>query len=315
MPENTTRWLPVVSLVLAMLLWSSSFIALKLAFRTYDPMVVVFGRMLVASICFAGFVPRFKAVKYRRGDWKLLLFMTLCEPCLYFIFEAKALEQTTASQAGMITALLPLLVAVNARIFLKEKINTRSACGFVIAVVGAVWLSISGQPSPQAPNPPLGNFLEFVAMVCATGYIITLKLLTARYSPFILTALQAMVGSVFFLPLLFLPSTALPTHFDPGAVLAIIYLGAFITLGAYGLYNFGVSRIPVSQASAFVNLIPVFTIILGWIILGERFTSAQYLASGFIFIGIFISQERQNNRARPKRFTAQPSPKGGIGAG
>ena len=314
MLERTPRWLPVVSLVLAMLLWSSSFIALKLAFRIYDPMVVVFGRMLVAALCFAGFAARFKAVKYHRGDWKLLLFMTLCEPCLYFIFEARALELTTASQAGMITALLPLLVAVNARIFLKETISARSACGFVIAVAGAVWLSIGGQPTAQAPNPPLGNFLEFVAMICATGYIITLKHLTVRYSPFFLTALQAMVGSLFFLPLLFLPSTALPSHFDPGGVLAIIYLGAFITLGAYGLYNFGVSRIPASQASAFVNLIPVFTILLGWIILGERFTPVQYLASGLIFIGILISQDRQKNQVRPKRFTAQPSAKGGTGA-
>lgn len=313
MPERTTRSLPVVSLVFAMLLWSSSFIALKLAFRTYDPMVVVFGRMLVASICFAGFAARFKAVNYRHGDWKLLLFMTLCEPCLYFIFEAKALEQTTASQAGMITALLPLLVAVNARIFLKEKISAKSACGFVVAMAGAVWLSLSGQPTPQAPNPLLGNFLEFVAMVCATGYIITLKHLTVRYSPFFLTALQALAGSLFFLPLLFLPSTALPTRFDPGGALAIIYLGAFITLGAYGLYNFGVSRIPASQASAFANLIPVFTIILGWIILGERFTPVQYLASGFIFIGILISQDTHNKQVRPKRFTAQPSPKGGTG--
>ncbi len=66
----------------------------------------------------------------------------------------------------------------------------------------------------------------------------------------------------------------------------------FVTLGAYGLYNFGVSRIPASQASAFVNLIPVFTVILGWIILNERFAPVQYLASALVFSGIFLSQDR-----------------------
>ena len=40
------------ALILAMVLWASSFIALKFAFRTYDPLVVIFGRMLIASICF-----------------------------------------------------------------------------------------------------------------------------------------------------------------------------------------------------------------------------------------------------------------------
>ena len=76
-----------------MILWASSFVALKLAFRGYDPMVVIFGRMLVASCCFLPLLPRFRARnRFRRQDWKPLLFMAICEPCLYFIFEARALE-------------------------------------------------------------------------------------------------------------------------------------------------------------------------------------------------------------------------------
>jgi drug/metabolite transporter (DMT)-like permease len=218
--------------------------------------------------------------------------MAFCEPCLYFLFEAKAIENTAASQAGMISALLPLMVAVAARIILKEALSLRTLIGFLLAIGGAVWLSLSGAPTASAPNPPLGNFLEFVAMVCAVGYIITLKKLTARYSPLLLTAFQAFVGSIFYLPFLFLPSTRLPQQFDLGGTLAVVYLGAFISFGAYGLYNFGVSRIPVSQASAFVNLIPVFTVLMGRVILGERFTCFQYLAALLILAGIFLSQDR-----------------------
>ena len=274
-----------------MVLWSSSFIALKLAFRSFDPMVVIFGRMAVASCCFLLFINRFGKIDYRRGDWKPLLFMTLCEPCLYFLFEAHALTNTSAAQAGMICALLPLMVAVGARIFLKEDISARTWSGFLLAISGAVWLSINGSATAEAPNPALGNLLEFLAMVCATGYIITLKRLTARYSPILLTALQALVGSIFFMPMLFLPATVWPTRFDGLGIMAIIYLGAFVTMGAYGFYNFGISRIPASQASAFVNLIPVFTVILGWLILNERFTPLQYPAAALIFIGIFLSQK------------------------
>jgi drug/metabolite transporter (DMT)-like permease len=270
-------------------------------------MVVIFGRMLVAGVCFAALSFRFRKVRYRRGDWKPILFMLLCEPCLYFVFEAQALRFTSASQAGMITALLPLLVAVNARVFLKETISARSFIGFVTAIVGAVWLSVSGKPSANAPNPILGNFLEFVAMVCATGYIITLKHLTSRYSPFFITALQAWAGSLFFLPLVLLPTTTLPVSPDPTATLAVVYLGAFVTLGAYGLYNFGVSRIPVSQASAFINLIPAFTVILGWMVLGERFTPPQYLAAILIFIGIYISQD-----SPPPRIETHPDTHGHL---
>jgi drug/metabolite transporter (DMT)-like permease len=186
--------------------------------------------------------------------------------------------------------MLPLMVAVGARLVLGEVLTVRTVVGFGIAIVGAGWLSSAGHPSPEAPDPLLGNFLEFMAMVCATGYIISLKRLTARYSPFFLTAVQAFVGTVFFLPFLFLPATVLPDRFDPLATLAVGYLGAVVTLGAYGLYNFGVSRIPVSRASVFINLIPVFSVLLGVLILDEHFTLFQYLASGLVFVGIYLSQ-------------------------
>ena len=148
----------------------------------------------------------------------------------------------------------------------------------------------AGEPTAEAPHPVKGNFLEFLAMVCATGYIISLKRLTSRYTPFFLTAIQAFVGTAFFFPTLFFASTRLPDRIDWLPLLAVVYLGAVVTLGAYGLYNYGVSRVPASRASVFINLIPVFTVILGWLILDERFTVPQYFASVLVFVGIFLSQ-------------------------
>lgn len=291
-----SEWLPLCSLLAATLLWASSFVALKIAFRYLDPMVVIFGRMLVGSVCFLLLPATFRGLRLRRGDWRPMVFMAFCEPCLYFLFEARAIENTTASQAGMIAAILPLLVAVVARVVLKEHISRRVLAGFFVAIIGVCWLSLAAESSRFAPHPIRGNAYEFFAMVCATGYIITLKRLTAHYSPFFLTAVQAFVGSLFYLPLLFLPGTALPAQWHPAGVAMVVYLGAGITLGAYGLYNYGVSRIPVSQATAFVNLIPVFAVILGWLILGETFTGPQYLAAVVVFLGVFLSQDRRGRR-------------------
>lgn len=287
---NKEKIIPVVSLVLAMLLWGGSFIALKIAFRAYDPMVVIWGRMVVACLCFAFFIKRFRAVSYRRGDWKLIALMGLFEPCLYFMFEAQAIVYTTASQAGMITALLPLLVAVAAFLFLKETLRLRTLAGFALAVTGACLLSITGTPAEDAPNPPLGNFFEFMAMVSATGYTIVLKKLSYRYSALVLTAIQALTGSLFFSLFLFMPWTVPPSALDVHGLLAIVYLGAVVTMGAYYLYNYGVSQMPASRAAAFVNLIPVFTVMLGWMILGEAFTPIQFLSSAVILSGVFLSQ-------------------------
>ena len=290
--SNRVNWLPFISLLVAALLYASSFIALKLAFRSYEPMFVIFGRMAVASVCFLFFLPGFlKKIDYRRGDIRRIVFMALCEPCLYFVFEAKAIVNTTASQAGMICATLPLIVAVVARIFLKERISRRMAAGFFLAIVGACWLSMGAASTENAPNPVLGNFLEFMAMVCAAGYITTCKHLMSRYSPFFLTALQAFIGAVFFLPLALFPSNSFPAVYEPTAAMAVLYLGAGVSLGAYALYNFGMSKLPASQSIAFINLIPVFTIILGWLLLGEKFSLMQYPAAATVFAGVILSQD------------------------
>lgn len=301
MTEETRRLLPFFSLVLAMLLWASSFVALKLAFRGYHPMQVIFGRMFIASLCFAIFIPSFRKLNWRRRDFKYLLIMAMCEPCLYFLFEAKALELTSASQAGMITAMLPLLVAIMAWSLLKEQITQQTLTGFTLALIGAIWLSLASETTHEAPNPLLGNLFEFLAMVCAAGYTVALKHLTSNYPPLFLTAFQAFLGSLFFLPFLFLPEVGFPDQLSPGPLLAVVYLGTFITFGAYGCYNYSVSRIPASQAAGFVNLIPVFSVLLGMIILGETLNTTQWLACAVVFSGVALSGWHRKSAAKPPR--------------
>ena len=297
--ENTRRLLPVISLVLAMLLWASSFVALKLAFRGYHPMQVIFGRMLIASLCFLPFVPGFFKLNWRLRDLKYLLIMAICEPCFYFLFEAKALALTSASQAGMITAMLPLLVVVLAWLWLKESIARQTLIGFSLAILGACWLSLASDTTSEAPNPLLGNFCEFLAMVCAAGYTVSLKHLSSNYPPLLLTAVQAFLGSLFFFPFLLLPEIGFPDHWQPASALAVVYLGTFITFGAYACYNFGLSRVPTSQAAGYVNLIPVFGVLLGMLILGEHLNIQQWLACGLVFCGVWLSSRVRQPLVQP----------------
>jgi drug/metabolite transporter (DMT)-like permease len=308
--------LATAALLLASTLWAGSFIAMKLAIGVYGPMVVVFARMALASFCFLLLVGRFKSERYRPGDWKPLLFMALCEPCLYFLCEGMALTYTSASQAGMIVAILPVLVAVSARFVLNERLSLQTWIGFAAAIFGVIWMTLHSASTEHAPNPLLGNALEFLAMCFAVGYMVTVKTLCDRFSPLFLTAVQAFVGCAFFLPFLLLPGTTLPRVFHLEAVLAVLYLGIGVTLVAYWLYNFGVSRIPAGQASIFVNLVPVITLFLGWLILGEQLAPMQYVASGLVLFGVFLSQGRQaipqdaaSNDLREIDITIQRTPK------
>jgi len=133
-------------------------------------------------------------------------------------------------------------------------------------------------------------------MVCGAGYTLVLKRLTQRYSAFFLTACQAFVGSVFFAFVFLLSGggAATPLHFELVPGLAVVYLGAFVTLGAYGLFNYSVGLIPAGKASAFLNLIPVFTIVLARTLLGESLTAIQCLASIMVLGGVLLSQKRSH---------------------
>ena len=183
-----------LALMLAMVIWGSSFIALKIAVNDLAPMIVVFLRMSIGSLAFLVVWPWLRhGFNYQKGDWKYLLGMALFEPCLYFIFEAKALQYTSAGQAGMITAMLPLLTAVAAFFILRERSQWRQWLGFAVAVSGVVWMTVTGEDDEQAPNAILGNFLELLAMCSAVGYTLLVKHLTRRYSAFFLTDRKSVV--------------------------------------------------------------------------------------------------------------------------
>ena len=275
-------------LLIATFLWGSSFVALKYTINSYDPIFVVFLRMLITlvlSLCLWRWVKRFE---YQRGDWKYLLTMSLAEPCLYFLFEGYALQNTSASQAGVLVSSLPLLVAFLAYFLLKERLSKAIIVGFGLCISGGILLTYVSPSSSDASNPVLGNFLEFLAMICAAYYSISVKRLAIRYSPLSLIALQGLSGTLFFAPFLFF--TGLPETHNGNALLSILYLGSFVTLGGYGFFNYALSKVSVLTSAAYSNLIPVFSLLLSALILEEMLNLNQWISIFIIFLGVVVSQ-------------------------
>ena len=75
-----------------MALWGSSYVVLKVAFRELPPLWVIFGRMALGSLVFLVAWRWRGRIDYRPGDWKYLLGLAVCEPCLYFLRESFALQ-------------------------------------------------------------------------------------------------------------------------------------------------------------------------------------------------------------------------------
>jgi drug/metabolite transporter (DMT)-like permease len=273
-----------------MFIWGSSFIALKTAMNDLSPYTVIFLRMLTASACFVYFIKSFTKYTFSKRDVKYIVLLALFEPCLYFIFEAKALQLTSASQAGMITSLMPVITAMAAGYFLKEIISKQFILGSLIAMSGAIWLSLQATTTLSAPNPLLGNFFELLAMFCAAGYTIVARYLSDKYSALFITAIQVFIGTIFFFPFFLYDYFTSDLNFTVNALLCVLYLGVVVTLLGYGLYNYALTKIEASKTAMFVYLIPIFTLFLAAVILGEKLSFVEIVASITILFGVFISE-------------------------
>lgn len=284
--------LPVLSILGAVFLWGSSFSAMRIVLQDLSPFAVMFCRLFTALIFIIPISVKIFPKSYQKGDWKILLPMVLFQPCLYFLFESNALTFTTSSQAGIISACLPLMVAVAAFFFLSESMKTRTLIGLILSISGVVLLTVFQSEQTNASRPIFGNLLEVFAMASACANMILIKKLSSRYDTWSLTGMQICAGTLFFLPGIRTVFTADPSIWTMKLVGLLFYLGICVSFLSFGLYNWGISKIGVSRASIFINLIPVTAILLGWMILGETLNPKQIIATGIVISGVFISNQR-----------------------
>ena len=289
--SKSSGLMPILALLGAVFLWSSSFVGMRIALTELTPMQVTWIRMLVALIVISPFLPRLRKLPYQKGDRRKILIMVLFLPCAYYLLESNALKYTTSSQAGVISSVVPLFVGFLGWLFLKERLSKMATMGLLISIVGVIWLTIAGSDDGKASNAILGNSLELGAMVCAACSMVMLKSLSERYSPFDLTIFQVIAGCIFFIQ----GGISLFTTDFSASLLplsATIYMGIFVTLGAFGLYNWAMSRVEAAKASTYINLIPVFAVMLGWIILDEGLNLIQLFAGAIILFGIWLSSTK-----------------------
>lgn len=286
-----------ISLFFCMITYGASFLAMKVVLFEYSPTTTMMLRMILSSFVFLPFMATvYRKIKIRKQDIGLLLLMTICEPCLYFLLEANGLSLTTSSQAGIVYSMLPLFITLGAIIVLREKVPLAAFGGFLIAIIGSVLLSCSSTATEIAPNPLLGNTLEFFAVIMTTVSIITTKYLMEKYPPFFLAGFQTVSGAVFFTLLNFIQGNSFHLNFNL-TLFVLIYLG-IVTVSDYALYNFAMCTLSASKASAFLYLQPVFAIFFGIVFLNEFLTPVQIFAVILIFTGLILSQKKMLVKAR-----------------
>lgn len=274
-------------LVIVFAMWGGGFVAMKIATSSLSILHVVFIRVAFPCVFYLVIYKCWIKIPYQTGDWKYLIALVTFEPCLLFLFETSSLYYTTASQAGVIAACFPLCVSVGAWVFLKEKMNLKMIIGMFVAVIGVAGASFFAVSESSAPNALLGNILMGGAVFSTTGYALCARYIMHRYSFLSISAIQAVGGTLVFLPAVLL--SPMPEAIELSGGIAAIYLGIGLGIFAYLGFNFGLQKLPAAEVALFSNLIPIFTLLFAFTLLHEKLTILQIFFVALTLCGVIIA--------------------------
>jgi len=222
-----------------------------------------------------------------------LFLVALFQPGLYFMGETWGVKWTSASEAGMVIALVPVAIATMAAIFLKEKLNSKQIISIAASVLG-VLVIVSTQGKLQFGEHLWGILALLLAVFAAGAYSILARHSSRKFTPLEITFVMMWTGTVIFNGLgigqsIFEGSlTAYLKPLQTASVLwAILYLSALSSVLAFFLSNYMFAELPVSQTAPILNLITVVSVFSGVVFRGEMFGWIHAVGITLIILGVW----------------------------
>ena len=257
------------------------------------PLTLTASRFTIASLLFSAFV--FKGSGDQTGldikmiikrNWKLLASMGLTGVFIFPTLLYLALKSTTASNASLINGMAPLVTVFIAAMLLNEKINVYRILCAIISLIGVALIISDHSLDNLASLQIRSSDLIVVFDVLIWGLYSTLGRITMRAMPAIVAT---GLSTLFALPLLLLSAglecLTRPVQVSITLILAILYIGIFPTFIGFLSWNEGVKRVGPTRAMAFYNMLPVFGVLLGVLILQEQIGWLHVLGGLLIILG------------------------------
>lgn len=275
-------------------IWGLSFMFTKGALDHLDPLRLVGFRFVIAtavvSLLAASGAVR---VSLRGKDLRPLLLVSCLQPIGYFVFETAGISLTTSSQAGMMIALIPVVVAMLGAMMLKERLSPAQWACIFLSVCGVAVISAARNGSGQASSW-LGPVLLLGAVVAAALYNISARRASATFSPFEITYVMMWTGAVAFTGAAFVQQALAGSLADflrplgrKEVLGSLAYLGVLASVVGFLLCNYALSRLPASQAAVFGNLVTAVAIAAGVVLRGEPFAGRHLLGAAMILTGVW----------------------------
>lgn len=287
---------PYLMLLVAMFFWGTTYVIVRAIHEDVPPITLNFWRWVVVLVLLlpwtAGAAWRHRAV-LRQNAW-LLGVLSITGVALYQSAAYIALNTTTAINAGLIFATVPVVTPLISYALYRELVAPRQALGIAISMAGVVTIIVRAEWDVLADflfTP--GDMWMLLSVVAWALYSVLLRRLRGNLPPLVLMMVLAVIAVVVLLPF-YGWERALVGGFvlSRSTILSLAYLSVASAIVSYVCWNNAVAVIGANKAGLFVHLIPVFTVILAILTLGEQLKGFHVAGILLIAIGIYLTVTR-----------------------
>lgn len=274
----------------AVLIWSGNMTINQLTVGAIAPSSIAFLRWLLALLVLTPFLLP-AAWRHRqtiRREWAKLAILGLLGMGLWQGLAYVAAETTSATNMGILAAMVPLLTVLLSALILREAPSLGGTVGGLVALFGVLVLLGRGDPlSLLELEVALGDLLMVVAATCYALYGVMLKRWPLDLPPWVLLYAQVVFAVLFLLPpYLMGPMTPVDGH----NVWLILYAGIPASIVTTYLWMRAIRQIGASQASIFINLMPLLSALIAMAYLGERIALFHLVGGVLVLAGVLMAQ-------------------------
>ena len=290
-----------IALLTTAVIWGISGPVIKHTLHFLPPFTFLFYRFfIVALFCLPILLYLWKKSKISFQDFPKLFLLGLMSTTINLSLVFFGFERTTALDGTLLSSVTPIFIVIGGALFFKDKVTRFERIGLLVVLLGAFITVI--QPLLEkglfAQQNLLGNLLVLMAGLQWTTYVLLAKDDLKRHSPLAITASAGIVGLLTFFPLAFLEQGGAifnlePLFINPAALLGVGYMAILSYVLAYFFYNFGISKIEVSEAAIFAYLQPVFAAPFAVLWLKEVVTLPFLFGASVIALGVFLSEYKR----------------------
>lgn len=233
--------------------------------------------------------------RVRRKDWGRLLLCAFFGMALNMTAFFKGLSLSTPINSSVVITLVPVILLVLGRVFLKEVIALRKTLGIFIGLSGAIGLILLDVPKQlNAPNIPLGNFFFVLNALSYSIYLIIVKPLTAKYHVLTLMRYFFTIAVVINLPLGYREFIQVSwLSLSPLIIAQLVFVVLGTTVLTYLFNIYALKHLSPSTIGAFIYLQPVVATVVALWVGADQLTPLRCVTALMIFTGVYLSSQKR----------------------